>query len=858
MNTKLKILYIEETQKDLKSLKDYIAREKLPYELVSSVSVSDARDKLDLGEFNLVLSEYHLGNVTVFELIDDLKDPPIIILTEEKNETNAVRALKSGASDYMFKDGEGEYLKLLPSAIDKAVQEKEQESEFNNYHKQLEEIVAGRAHVLIQSNQRLTDETLQRAQAVEELRESKEIYRRFFQTSRDAVFITSEDGSWIDMNQSAVELFGYQNKEQLLNVSIFDLYHEPKERDEFTRVIKEQGFTKDYPFKLRKKDGSVFDVLVSSTLYEVDNEIVGYQGIIRDISQDIKLEEERQQLVNQQTVIDELSIAVGSTLELAALYESIISHIVKLFDVNTFIISKYNHENDLIEAKFAWGDGKPGSSERLHNLPLNKFGHGNKSRVIRSKKTVYIPDLVKYQLESNDPDGSEVFSFEKDGENVNYSTLLAPLVVNKQAVGALQIIKNQVDAYNKEEFTLLTKIANVVAIGLQKAYLFEESEKLVEKLTTLNQIQKTILENLSLPTTLDSLAEQLVRELDVDAANILYFHPTLKTLKLIAQTGFRQSILQNTDLEIGEGYAGTAAQSRSTIHVPDLTQEETKLTQSLAFAAEDFISYFGLPLLAKGNLVGVLEIFHRSLLDPDQQQLELFEMVAGLAAIAIEHQNLQKDLERSRNEIIKGFDAIIEGWAQALELRGIESTGHAGRVVDLTLRLAQELGLGGDAEIELRRGALLHDIGKMGIPDQVLNKGKELTKEERKMIGRHPVDAFKLLEKIDALQSALDIPLYHHEKWDGTGYPYGLKGDKIPFQARLFAIVDVWDALLTDRPYRDAWPLEKAVTHIKEQSGKHFEPRVVNAFLKILEEDKKLDQEQKLDAEEGKEQGDFE
>jgi putative nucleotidyltransferase with HDIG domain len=190
--------------------------------------------------------------------------------------------------------------------------------------------------------------------------------------------------------------------------------------------------------------------------------------------------------------------------------------------------------------------------------------------------------------------------------------------------------------------------------------------------------------------------------------------------------------------------------------------------------------------------------------------------------------------------------------------QGIESAGHAGRVVDLTLRLAQELGLGGDTEIELRRGALLHDIGKMGIPDQVLNKGKELTKEERKMIGRHPVDAFKLLEKIDTLQSALDIPLYHHEKWDGTGYPYGLKGDKIPFQARIFAIVDVWDALLTDRPYRDAWPLEKAVTHIKEQSGKHFDPRVVDAFLKIIEEDRKLDQEQEFDPEEGKEQGAFE
>lgn len=847
MKTRLKILSIEDNQKDQKKLEQYIARENLPYELTAVSSVPDAREALELVEFDLILSESHLGKAAASDLIDEVEYPPLIFLTREDQDKNAIKALKNGAADCVLKDNEGEYLKLLPSAIEKAVQEREGENEFKKYHKQLEEIVAGRAHVLIQSNQRLTDESLQRAQAEVKLRESKEIYRRFFQTSRDAVFITSEDGSWIDMNQSAVELFGYQKKEQLLSVNIFDLYYEPKEREAYTQVIEEKGYTKGYPLKLRKNDGSVIDALISSTLYEVDNKIVGYQGIIRDISQDLKIEEERQKLLNQQAVIDELSVDVGSILELEKLYESIISHIVKLFDVNTFIISKYDHENELIEAKFAWEDGQITVSNKLHALPLDKFGHGNKSRVLCSKKTVYIPDLGKYLLENSDPalkdkDFDEIFSLEEDEESANYSTLLAPLVVDKQVVGALQILNNQVDAYTKEEFSLLTKIANVVAIGLQKAYLFEESERLVEKLTTLNRIEQTILENLSLPSILDSLVDQLVRELDVDAADVLYFHPTLKTLKIIAQTGFRQNVLQSTDLEIGEGFAGTAAQSRNTIHIPDLTQEETKFTRSLAFAAEKFVSYFGVPLLAKGQLVGVLEIFHRSPLDPSQQRLELFEMVAGYAAIAIDHQNLQKELERSRTEIIKGFDAIIEGWAKALELRGIEPPGHAQRAVDLTLRLAGELGLSGDTLIELRRGALLHDIGKMGIPDQVLNKGKELTKEERKMIGRHPIDAFDLLGQIDALQSARDIPLHHHENWDGGGYPQGLKGEEIPFQARIFAIVDVWDALLTDRSYRDAWPRDKAVAHIKEQSGKHFDPRVVKAFLKIIESDRKVEQ----------------
>ena len=355
-----------------------------------------------------------------------------------------------------------------------------------------------------------------------------------------------------------------------------------------------------------------------------------------------------------------------------------------------------------------------------------------------------------------------------------------------------------------------------------------------DKLATLNRIEQTILENLSISTILDILADQLVKELDVDAVSILFFHPKLKTLKLIAQVGFRQNIFQRVDLEIGQGYAGIAAQSRSTIHIPDLTQEDTKVTRSPAFAAEQFISYFGVPLLSKGKLMGVMEIFHRSPLDTNQHRLELFKMVAGLAAIAIDHQNLQDELKSSHTDIIKGFDDIIEGWAHALELRGIESPGHANRVVDLTLSLAKELGLKGNKLVDIRRGALLHDIGKMGIPDHVLKKGTELTKEERKMIGQHPIEAFNLLGKIDALESALDIPLYHHEKWDGTGYPQGLKGEDIPIYARIFAIADVWDALLSDRPYREAWPREKAFAHIKEQSGKHFDPQVVEAFEEYL------------------------
>ncbi len=369
----------------------------------------------------------------------------------------------------------------------------------------------------------------------------------------------------------------------------------------------------------------------------------------------------------------------------------------------------------------------------------------------------------------------------------------------------------------------------------------QSSEAWVKKLSSVQRIQQIVLENLSLPTTLDLLVDQVVVELAVDAVDILYFHPGLKSLRSIAQHGFRQNVFQDTSLEIGEGLAGRAAKSKSIIHVPDLMNSEEQINRSLEFSTEKFVTYFGVPLLVKGRMVGVLEIFNRSEMDPDDDWIDLLKLVAGLAGTAIDLQNLTNDLERSRQEIAAAFDGVIRGWAAALELRGIESEGHAERTTELARRLAVKMGLTGSELEDILRGVLLHDIGKMGIPDDVLLKGSVLNEAERKLIGRHPGDAYELLKSVGALKTALDIPLYHHERWDGKGYPYQIKGEEIPFPARMFAIVDVWDAMLSNRPYRAAYSREEALQHIKQQSGKHFDPAVVKAFLSLLEEDLKIE-----------------
>jgi HD-GYP domain-containing protein (c-di-GMP phosphodiesterase class II) len=220
--------------------------------------------------------------------------------------------------------------------------------------------------------------------------------------------------------------------------------------------------------------------------------------------------------------------------------------------------------------------------------------------------------------------------------------------------------------------------------------------------------------------------------------------------------------------------------------------------------------------------------------------MEFLETLAGQAAIAIDNINLFNDLQTTNLELAQAYDATIEGWARALESRDLEIGGHDRRAVILTQKLARKLGVEEKQLAHIRRGALLHDIGKMGVPDHILQKTDELTDEEWEIMRQHPTFAHKWLSPIPYLKPALVIPYCHHEKWDGTGYPQGLKGDQIPLPARAFAVVDVWDALLSDRPYRKAWTQEKTLNYLREQSGKHFDPQVVTAFLELLLEEERF------------------
>lgn len=263
-------------------------------------------------------------------------------------------------------------------------------------------------------------------------------------------------------------------------------------------------------------------------------------------------------------------------------------------------------------------------------------------------------------------------------------------------------------------------------------------------------------------------------------------------------------------------------------------QEDPRFEKEASIAIYQLRSIICAPLKIKDQLIGVIYVDNRALSGIfGASDLELVSAFANQAAVAIDNADLFENLEKSNRDLEKANEAILKSWVRALDMRDKETEGHTQRVTILTERLARSMGVKGDALINIRKGALLHDIGKMGIPDSILLKKGGLTAEERAIMQEHPNLAKRMLEDIEFLRPAIDIPYCHHEKWDGSGYPRGLKGMDIPFAARVFAVIDVWDALVSDRPYRKGLPPEEVRERIKADAGKHFDPNVVRAFLEM-------------------------
>ena len=376
-------------------------------------------------------------------------------------------------------------------------------------------------------------------------------------------------------------------------------------------------------------------------------------------------------------------------------------------------------------------------------------------------------------------------------------TLSLPLRANQRPTGAsrlsslptigvLHLSATNARILNPENQHLAAMIADVAANAIWRAVLFEETQRRYEYLLALQKIDRVINSSPELSLVLNVLLDQGLAQLHADAATVLLLNPHSLTLDFAAQRGFHTRALQETHLSLGEGFAGRAALERRLIQVENLGESYGELNRAKLLVNEGFQTYIAVPLIAKGQVKGVLEIFHRSALSPDQEWKEFLDALATQAALAIDNARMFESLLKANVELVYAYDATIEGWSNALDLRDKETEGHSQRVAEMTLKLARELGVDDQELVQISRGALLHDIGKVGIPDNILLKPGPLTEEEWEIMRQHPVYAYHLLHPITYLRPALDIPYCHHEKWDGSGYPRKLQGEQIPMAARIF------------------------------------------------------------------------
>jgi PAS domain S-box-containing protein len=412
----------------------------------------------------------------------------------------------------------------------------------------------------------------------------------------------------------------------------------------------------------------------------------------------------------------------------------------------------------------------------------------------------------------------------------------SPLIAQGVTIGALLVGRKT--AIADYEMRLLTAIGDISANAIQRADLHEQTLRRLDRLAALHTIDMAITSSLDLRVTLNVLLDQVASQLGAHAASILLLDPYSQTLEYAAGRGFRSRAIQQTRLKLGEGHAGCAALEHRIVSVADVHESNDPCVRGQQLAGEVFVSHHAAPLIAKGKVKGVLEIFYRFPFSPDPEWLEFFESLAAQAAIALDNAELFNNLQHSNVQLTMAYDATIQGLSRALDSRDNECEGHSWRVANLAVKIGHIMGMSDDELVHVRRGALLHDIGKIGVPDVLLLKPEELSDEERRVIKRHPLIAYEMLSDIPFLRNALDIPFHHHEKWDGTGYPHGLRGEQIPLAARIFAVVDVWDELCSAQPHRAALSQEKAKEYIQQQSGKHFDPRIVKLFMGLdLSED---------------------
>lgn len=786
----LRVLLLEDRPEDAELIAHHLRQSGFEPELMRVDGEAPFRAALS-PELDIVLADFALPDFDGMRALEILSESglavPFILVSGSLGEERAIEVMRRGAADYILKDR----MTRLGSAVSRALE-------------------TARLQRQVQT-------------AMAELREAERQYRTLVEQLPAVTYKVEigPSGRTTYISPQVEAMTGLSPKAWMGQPDLWQRVIHPEDREWVVEEIRRrdaEGREVDLEYRLLSADGRILWIRNQSSLVrDTEGRPLYAHGMMFDVTSRKTAEEEILRRNLELDALNRIGKEMARLAQPAVIFEMIYTLVGEVLDNRNFAIALYDEATKRVEFPLRVEHGVRREAEG------RAFGNRITEYVLQSPGPVLLEGEVQEQVRrlGAEPSGTPAASY-----------LGVPIRAGGRVLGAIAVWDpERAGAYTGRDADLLTTIAAQAAVSLENARLFEETQRRLTYLQVLRSIDIAITGSVDIRVTLDIVLGQVLTHLAVDAADILRLDPDSRQLIFAAGKGFRTSALRYTRLRIGEGYAGKAALERRIVQLTNLESEQDGFQGSGLLPTEGFRAYFGVPLVAKGQLKGVLEVFHRSSLRADPEWMNFLEALAGQTAIAIDNAELFEGLERSNVDLRMAYDSTLEGWSRALDLRDRETEGHTQRVAQMTLRLAEARGVPPQEIVHLRRGALLHDIGKMGIPDSVLLKPGPLTDEEWEIMRRHPVYAFEMLSPIAYLRPALDIPYCHHEKWDGTGYPQGLRGEEIPLAARIFAVVDVWDALRSDRPYRKGWSQDEALGHVREQTGRHFDPEVADIFL---------------------------
>jgi PAS domain S-box-containing protein len=660
-------------------------------------------------------------------------------------------------------------------------------------------------------------------QAVASLEESERRFRLLVENAQDLIYRYRifPTPAFEYVSPSATRLTGYTPNEFYIDSLLgFEMIY-PDDRHLLAEII-QTGIVPEKPLVLRwtRKDGDILWVEQQiALLHDPEGTLVAVESTARNITE---REQRRHEL--------EAIVAIGASMRYADTREELLAIIlnqcIEMLNLEGAALAAADPYSDM--AIIEQGCGRFAAAAGQHfPLEVNLFSLSNIKEPVQAGSGGLAGALFSYL----------------GVEDETHLITCVPLIIQQELIGVLVV--EHARPFHSAQKRLLTTVIEIAGNALQRTTFAERTGQYNRQMALAGELGLMLAKTLDL-SSIYAYAGHFMRAMLPDIAGLFVALFNEETNILTCVYAFADgAVFDPTKLPPvplgppGSGTQSQAVRSRRPVIIADITEGRKQSRVDVLIGKQpDKVSRSGLyvPMLAKEKVIGVVNVQSYQVNRFSKQDAEVITLVGNTTAMAIENSRLVQGLKETNQDLLAAYDATITGWTLALDLRDQETEGHSVRVTDLTAQLARAWGIGEEEIIHIRRGALLHDIGKIGIPDAILNKPGSLTDAEWVIMRTHPQSAFDMISQIQYLHPALDIPYCHHEKWDGSGYPRGLKGEEIPLPARLFALVDVWDALRSDRPYRLKWPVEKVIDYIQSQSGTHFDPKATELFLEIIKE----------------------